>query len=304
MANQWLRKIGLVVTKGDKGLDLSAMRIKFRTQSMQADAPNTAWIRVYNLKDDTANSIRDEFQDVSLQAGYEGGNFAVVFSGQIMQVKKGRESSIDSYVDIMAADALAAHTFGYVSKSLASASPSDQANTIQAALKDKGVTLAPDALKVLSASPATGGVLPRGKVLWGLAGALINQLADSTATTWSIQNGVLQFIPRNGYKAGEAVVINSQTGMVGIPEATEQGIEVKTLLNPLIGCGGRVQIDNAAINQTSVNGAMYPRYGSLPLYARTTDDGYYRVLVAEHSGDTRETEWYTSITALALDVAA
>jgi hypothetical protein len=301
MPNQWLRKCGLVVNTGSDGLDLSDMHIRFKTQAMQAGAPNTAWIRVYNLKDETANSIQKEFQEVSLQAGYQDGNYALIFKGQIMQVKKGKENNVDSYVDIMAADALVAHTFGYVAKSLDSASSADQVNAIKTALSDKGVTLAPDALKAVG---STGGVLPRGKVLWGLGGALLNDIADSTATTWSIQNGVLTFIKRDGYKAGEAVQINSQTGMVGVPEATEQGIEIKTLLNPLIGIGGRVQINNADINQTSVNGAMYPSYGAPPQFAKTTDDGIYRVLVAEHSGDNRGQEWYSSLVCLSLDGAS
>jgi hypothetical protein len=304
MSDQWIRKVGLVVSTGSQGIDLSNMRIRFRTQNMQADAPNTAWIRVYNLSDNTANSIWSEYTDVSLQAGYESGNYAVIFSGQIMQCKKGKESNVDSYLDIMAADALLAHTFGFVSKSLEQATKEDQVKAIRDELSKMGVTLAPDALRALSGSAVTGGVLPRGKVMWGLAGAKMNDVCDSSATTWSIQNGVLQIVDRAGYKAGEVVKINSQTGMVGIPEATEQGLEVKMLLNPLIGIGGRIQINNAEINQTAVRGAMYPKYGAPPQYARTTEDGFYRVLVAEHSGDTRGQEWYTNVVALALDGAA
>jgi hypothetical protein len=304
MPNQYLRKVGLVVSTGSKGLDLSNMRIRFKTQNMHEGAPNTAWIRVYNLAENTAQSIQKEFQEVSLQAGYEDGNFALIFKGQVMQVKKGRESNVDSYVDIIAADALLAHTFGFVAKSLDSASQADQVRAVRDALSAQGVTLAPDALQAVG---TTGGVLPRGKVMWGLASPLLRNIGDTTATTWSIQNGVLTFIQKSGYKSGEAVEINSQTGMVGIPEQSLQGIEIKTLLNPLIAIGGRVKINNADVNQTTNSANSNRAYWQQPsdrMYASTAADGIYRVLVCEHSGDTRGTEWYSSLTCLSLDGAS
>lgn len=300
MANQWIRKVGLIVTAGSKGLDLSGMRIRFKTQNADAHSPNTAWIRIYNLSDETARSVKEEFQQVSLQAGYETGNFAVIFQGQIMQPKVGRENALDSYVDITAADSDLAHTYGFISKSLkAGSSQADVLNAIGTALKDKGVTVDSSASKAVS----TGGVLARGKVLFGLAGAKLNDLSETTATSWSIQNGILQVIPKKGYKSGEAVVISEATGMVGVPEATQEGIKVKTLLNPLISIGGRIQVETKSITQTTVkNSVGYPNYKSPPpMYASTNKKEIYRVIVAEHSGDTRGQEWHTEITALSLD---
>jgi hypothetical protein len=301
MPDQWIRKVGLLVSSGDSGLDLSQMRIRFKTQNAESGVPNTAWIRVYNLKEETANRFRKEFQDVSLQAGYEGGKFGVIFSGQIMQTKIGREDNLDSYVDIMAADADLAHSFGFVSKSLAAkSSRSDVLNAITGALQDKNVTVDKDATQSLT---PTGGVLARGKVLWGLAAPMLTGLTETAGASWSIQNGVLQIVPTKGYKDGEAVKLNSATGMIGVPEATQDGVHVRTLLNPLIAIGGRIQIDNKSINQTSViKPSGYPNFKTPPpMYASTTNDGYYRVLVCEHSGDIRGQEWYSDITCLTLD---
>ena len=308
MPNQYLRKVGLVVNTGSSGLDLSNMRIRFKTQGMHEGAPNTAWIRVYNLAENTAQSIQTEFQEVSLQAGYEDGNYAVIFSGQIMQVKKGRESNVDSYVDLVCGDAFRAHTQGFMAKTLESASQTDVVKAVHENASAMGVKLAPDALQVVGASKM-GGVLPRGKVLWGLGSDVLRGVAESTGTTWSIQNGVLTFSDRAGYRSGEAVEINSQTGMVGIPEQTLQGIEIKTLLNPLIAIGGRVQINNADMNQTANTKLSDKAYWQQPsdrMYATlsTKEDGVYRVLVCEHSGDTRGQEWYSNLTCLLIDGAA
>jgi hypothetical protein len=55
---QFLRKIGLFVTAGSSGLDLSNLRIVFKTfQSDIRSTPNYAAIKVYNLSDDTAKSV-------------------------------------------------------------------------------------------------------------------------------------------------------------------------------------------------------------------------------------------------------
>ena len=83
---QWIRKVGLVVSNGpgSDGIDLSNMRIKFRT--FQADLPSTpnhVEIRIYNLSDDTANKVQKEFTSVHLDAGYEGGSYGVIFDGTI-----------------------------------------------------------------------------------------------------------------------------------------------------------------------------------------------------------------------------
>ncbi len=155
-----------------------------------------------------------------------------------------------------------------------------------------------------SALAATGGVLPRGKVLFGLAAAHLNDIADTGNCSWTIENGKLVFTSNTGYQPGEAVVLNSQTGMVGIPEATTNGIEVSALLNPNIKIGTRVQIDNASINQTQINQQGFPTYTDLTFVANTSADGFYRALVVSHSGDSRGNDWYTKMTCLAIDASA
>lgn len=164
---------------------------------------------------------------------------------------------------------------------------------------------------------STGGVLPRGKVLWGMGRALMRCEAANVGASWSIQDGQVQILPLNGYLPGEAVVLSALTGLVGIPEQTEQGVKARCLLNPKLRIGGLVQIDNASVNQTSQadlrasgfptpalpGGAQVPydRYAGVQMLADITSDGFYRLYVAEHFGDTRGQDWYTEIIGLAVD---
>jgi hypothetical protein len=76
-------------------------------------------------------------------------------------------------------------------------------------------------------------------------------------------------------------------------------------LNPFVRIGTRLQIDNAAINQTTVKEQQrYPDFHTITLPATVTNDGFYRTLVAEHMGDNRGPEWWTDITCLAIDTSA
>jgi hypothetical protein len=97
------------------------------------------------------------------------------------------------------------------------------------------------------------------------------------------------------------VQLSSQTGLIGVPEVTDNGITARMLLNGTLQIGGRVQINQNDINKQVVMSQGFPNYNSVYLPAQTTSDGTYRVLVLNHEGDTRGQAWYTDIVCLALE---
>jgi hypothetical protein len=297
---QFLRKANLVVSKGLQGMDLSQLRFRFEVRASDAETPNTATIRVYNASDNTAQTILAEYDTVTLQAGYENGNFGIIFQGDIKQFRTGRERNVDSYLDILAADGDEAYNFGVVNQSLAAGfTAPDELSTYAAAL---GIPVDINAEGFLTA----GGIVPspRGKVMWGMARAHMRTLASKFDCRWSIQNGQVTLIPNTGYLPGKAVQINSASGMLGTPEQTDNGISIRCYLNPLIKIGQAVQINNKDINQTVVKQQFFPSYTSQYYPATVTNDGFYRVLVAEHAGDTRGNDWYTELTCLDIDISS
>ena len=304
MTTQFLRKCSLIVynpgdtTTVNNGLDLSELRIRFKISQSDIQTPNTAMIRVYNLSDKTEKRIKGEFQRVALQAGYQEGQFGVIFDGTVKQVMFGHESAVDSYADIFGADGDLAYTASVVNASQAAgATPKDKLSVIA---KSMGLSIgySPDLPPTATA---------RGSVQYGLARDYMRQFAEQHSCSWSIQNGKLVLIPLNSYLPGEAVVLNSQTGLIGFPQQTPGGIYVRCLLNPKIAIGGLIQIDNKAINQGLVPVSAYTsgRLEQIPgQIAKISDDGFYKALVIEHSGDTRGQEWYTDLTCLAVDKSA
>lgn len=294
MSRQYLRKVSLVVgDQAGEGLDLSELKIRFNVCQWDLQTPNNATIRVWNVSDRTAERARREFTRVILQAGYENGPFGTIFEGSIIQAKRGRENATDTYLDIRAADGDEAYNFAMISTSLtAGATPKARLDAMTKAMEPHGVRpgYTPD---------LPGGALPRGKVMFGMARDHLRQFAGTTDTKWSIQDGRVQLVPIGGVVPGPVVVLNADTGMVGIPEQTAAGIQVRCLLNPEIKMGRAVQIDNASINRVTL---AVDLQGQLQNYflPKVADDGLYRVIVAEHSGDTRGNDFYSDLTCIAI----
>lgn len=293
-SQQYLRTCQLIVAgNGLDGLDLSALRIKFSVKRSDTMTPNVADIRVYNLEHETAVRIRKEFTRVILQAGYEG-NFGVIFQGNIKQVILGRESATDTFIDIVAGDGDQAYNFAIVNATLAKGSTqTDQINAAVGAMAPKGVTSGH-----IGEQPPEK--LPRGKVMWGNARNYLRDSAQTSQSSWSIQDEKVTFVKKKAYLPGERVVLTSKTGMVGTPQQTNEGVNVKCLLNPNIKIATRVEIDNASIERFKINLAVPNSAANIP--APLTADGVYYVLVVEHVGDTRGVEWYSSLICLNIDV--
>ena len=293
---QYIRRCNLLVGKASgEGLDLSSLRIQFKIKKSDAQTPNTAEIRVYNLAPNTAKQIRDEFKTVVLQAGYES-NYGVIFHGNIKQVRLGRENGTDSYIDIAAGDGDDAYNYAVVNATLAAgAKQSDQINAAAGAMSSRGVSKG-------YIGETGGAALPRGKVMYGNARDYLRQSAQASETTWSVQDGKLQVVPLTSVLPNQAVLLTSKTGLVGTPEQTNDGIKAKCLLNPMLKIGVRVKINEENVALAKLPDSSKDATANKP--ADISKDGIYRLLVVEHSGDTRGNDWYSELVCLDVDASA
>jgi len=293
---QYIRNASLIVADAQgNGLDLASLRIVFKVKKSSAQTPNSAIIRVYNLSDNTAKQIREEFQSVTLQAGYQS-NFGLIFKGNIKQVRFGRENSTDTYVDIAAGDGDQSYNFSTISTTLSAGS--HQTDQINAAIN----TMTPNGVTTGFIDDIDSIILPRGKVMYGMSRDYLRQSTESTDTTWSIQNEQIQIVKRTSVAPDPVVVLTSKTGLVGVPELTNDGVSARCLLNPLIRIGGIININQKDIADAKLSNVSNDlQVNSAP---QTTADGLYRVLVAEFNGDTFGNDWYTDITCISYDNSA
>lgn len=285
----------LVSNAQGKTLDLSKLRIKFKVKKTGIMTPNAADIIVYNVSAETQNLIQKEFTRVILQAGYVG-NYGVIFNGNIKQVILGRESATDTFINLNCGDGDKAYNFATINQSIKKgATPQTQLNAALTSMAGMGVSAG-----FTGNLPQTG--LPRGKVIYGNARDHLKKLADTHGFTWSIQDGNLIFLSQGAYLPNQATLITSKTGMIGTPQQTTEGIDVKNLLNPNIKVHGRVQINNksVALMQIDFFSPGSPANTPSPL----NNDGMYYVIVHEFSGDTRGQDWYSNLRLLTVDISS
>lgn len=286
---QWLRYCSLTVGSGGTGVELAGLHIKFQTQKGDVQTPNSATITVYNLSDATVARIGGEFSRAVLDAGYQG-RHGVIFDGTIRQVRNWREG-VDRITEITVADGDRAYNHAVVSTTLAAGSrPADRVQAAGQAMAAHGTTIG-------YVADLAGQALPRGRVLFGMARDQLRTAAADTDSSWSIQDGQLQVVASSSYLPGDAVVLTAETGMIGSPEQTENGITVQALINPSFRIGGRIQLDNASIRRAKRSLQL----GAWDKSVRLDSDGYYRILKAEFSGDTHGTDWYASLVTIGID---
>jgi hypothetical protein len=305
VSDQWVRKIGLFVYGFSTSLDLSDMHIKFQIENAQIETPNNATIRVYNLSDATIKQIQGEFSQVILNAGYEGGdNYGAIFQGQIKQFRIGRENATDTYLDILAADGDIGYNQGFVNETLAAGHTPQQAiDSITGAMPNVSVDYSN------LSNQLQYNTNPRSAIFFGMARAKLRYVANSLNAQWSIQNGVVVILDKTGYLPDDILEINSGTGMISQPEQTEDGIKVQCLLNPKIRLGGRIKLNNEAINQMmqrdpSSAPVSYNSRAGIYFLTPVSGDGVYQAFAITHEGDNRGQPWYTHLVCLAVNPSA
>lgn len=268
---QYLHKCSVIVsTAAGDGLDVSALRCTFKLKKTFVQTPNTAQIRIYNLAPNTENQIKKEFSRIVMLAGYES-NYGLIYDGNIKQVLAGKENGTDTFVDIAAGDGDHAYAYATISKTIAAgASPRDILSAAADAMKPHGVKAGSIPVSV------PGTALPRAKVMYGAARDMLRQAASSAGAFWSIQDGTVQVVGPEQLLPGQALVFSPQTGLIGSPVMTNEGISFKVLLNPLLKVAGPVILE------------------------KTKYDGAYKVLSIEYIGDTHGQDWYCNLIGKAL----
>lgn len=309
-SSQYLRKFSFITADAaGAGLELNQFRIRFTTRQFDLQSWNSMTARIYNLSKETAQRVETEFSQVQVQAGYENGAYATIFKGQVKIVKRGRESQTDTYLEVIANSGVEGMQFGVVNYSVAkNGSLQDVLKACQAALTPYGIGDGwSDKIDLSSIT------LPRAQTHYGKVIDVLREVCVPQGLSFSIHNDQLLIskyplvdnrptIPQPD-DSETAVVLTRKTGLVGVPEQLQDGIHARCLLNPNLHAKGYVQIDSETINRTTVAkgiaGGFLPSptgigpFDYIPDLADT--NGVYKIMVAEHHGDSRGQEWYTNL---------
>lgn len=295
---QWLRQCKLVVSNGGSTFDLSNLRVKFRVQSATVNTLKSGEITVYNLSPTTAQAIftQKEFDTLTLSAGYKNATCATILAGSIVYMRMGREDALTSYLTMIATDG-DPHNWATINIQLLAGqtTPQQQLNQILAALKPYGITKDHIDQKALS----NNSTLSRGKAMYGSVRQVLDAFASSLGLVWNIEDNKLNlFDPADTNNIwGDVFTLTPQSGLVGVPELTLDGLTARCLLNPAIRQGSLVQIPTQYITQTFYSQTQSQPNLSVPVAPSLSTNSVYRVYALTNVGDTRGTgmDWYSDL---------
>lgn len=259
MTELWNRKV--VVQLDD--LSFEDLRVSFNVTKSVGGKPNKATISIYNVARDeiSADRIRNRKLRVRLLAGYDVPS--LLFEGNpINHGVSFHRQGADTIMKIQAQDGLRRYQNARVNVSFATETTAKQ--VVDEAVRQLG--LPRGTIDIDEDVRWTNGVTLNGPVT-----DVLDRVARSLESDWSIQNGKLQILPRNGTRTRKGPKFSRDLGNLLEATPTKNGTKVVSLLTPNLSPGDRFELEDDYLG------------------------GIYKAVKVSHKGDTGySSEFYTT----------
>ena len=256
------------------------LRVTFRIEKNWSQIMQFGEIVIYNLNKNTETDIFKNAKTVTLEAGYEEGPFGLIFKGFVRQPIRGKEDATTYFLKLICIDGDDALNLGFASLTLAENQTAQQ--IIQSIARSSTVPF-----DVRVDGPLTQQATTRSKTIFGQAVDAIRSVAINNNAGFFVDNGQAKVTPLNKAPTGNIPQLNANTGMVGIPFQVDQGVQVRSLLNPLFTMGEWLRLNNASIILAELEIGQ--------LQTLLDADGIYRIIEIHYTGDTRGNDWYVDM---------
>lgn len=313
---KYIRNIKLTITTEKATYDFSKFQVVFQVVHGSITAPKILKCRIFNLSHGgrgSKNTIGDiqhaRNKKIVLETWYNGETPAVLFEGQIRMIYAGRDSPVETYLEIEASvceDIFATGGYNVVLP---------KGWTYESAIKQ---TLGKTQGMSVGTIPQSNGSGSRAKVIYGNTRDIIRQHARNLSAFPVLQDtGRIDFMPAQNPKGnGEIIKLTPFNGMIGTPVQVPEGIQVTALINPAFKLGAVIDVyslngddsrtaveqEEVELQYTGINsGNQYiNQYGNLEVKG-LAHNGLYTILFVDHNGQTRGEAWYSTIIGQALD---
>lgn len=240
---------GMTINPANAVLLRDEMMIDFTVSKSVSGTENSAEINVWNLKESTRNAVGKEFDEVELECGYippAGSSvMGLIFKGAIRDVEHTREGP-DIVTTIRCGDGDKALRQATLSRSYAAGTPvEDVLDDIQVELEKfgagKGEWQLPDDLPTMK----------RPYAVCGLCSRELNRLGRAHKFYWSLQNQETEIVPGDGALSSSIKIDGNHVIDTTI---TDNGIIVRTFLEPGVRPNHRVQVESPVLEMNAANG--------------------------------------------------
>ena len=305
MSEQWMRQCKLTVQvdkEQPQALDLSDFHIYFHISQPTTETPKAAEIYIYNLSKTTMDLLcgaDDQRKDsqVILEVGYEGSALEIIFKGKVFQYRRGRDNQLDTWLCILAQSCDVAKNNAVINQTVpAGASINDTKNTLLKGYEEAGLQLG-------NSPELSDQKLIRGRVLFGSLDLNMQQFSKDNDLAYSLSDDEIHMRIVDKYTIEPVQILSANTGVVGMPQLTSEGLKITCLLNPKLKWGGRVQVDmtNMQTEAYDINygGQMVDQPFKNPKLS-TSADGMFIICSIERTGDNRGNDWHDSLVCIAV----
>lgn len=306
-----------VLTISDSAAKPEPLRILFDVRTVFFQVAWYAEIVIYNLDQATTNQLLGgagvgnnnittpvkQGMSVVLSAGYQEGNYGLIWSGPVFQALFDREDGTNFKITLNCMLWLDPLTRREVNSTYAAGF--NQTELIQQiAAKAFGASVPVNISPNVSSTKSS-----RGETFFGTATQFLNQFADTSNVQWFLDSRGLNFArvddniaetsPSKVFSPPPSPLVSVSNPspnngiIIGTPQQTQYGVDFTVLLDPTVVVkypAMLIQIDNSQIVQ------LKRQQGEKP--GILDQNGNYIVMGARYRGDTRGTAWYTDITGL------
>lgn len=265
---QFGRVLQLKIGNKEESVLIKNLRVAFEITKTITKEPNPAKIVIYNLNESHRNLITQKIYNFAeLFIGYATGDLRLVFCGDIQEVTTSI-NNCDIITNLKCGDGYTAYSEKTIVK------------TFNAGQKDSDFwneALISFELESGAVEMPNDRSLPRAKVFMCDTKDALDKIASNNNADWSIQDNQLILIPKtSALKNDEGFIISRETGMVGSPQKSNKGLEVKCLCNPHLKIGGLVRVES-----------------KIKEY-----NGDYKITSLTHSGDLMGGDWVSRIVCI------
>lgn len=258
----------LTAIESQSGLDVSELDCTFKVKKHLKAEPNSCEVAIYNLSANSRALLEIPKKLVlRLEAGYPDA-VAQLYLGEIRSAQSVREGA-DIVTKIETGDSAKELQSAKINLSVGPKVPAEVVLTAIARTLKVGLGNVQTAAAKLKSKGAT--FFGKGTLIYGSAAQALDDFCKSADLEWSIQDGVLQILDRGKALESQAVLLSSDTGLIGSPTIDHKGIvSFKALIQPDLRPGRKIAFDTLSFKISQG----------------------YRIQEVEYTGDTAGQTWY------------
>ena len=282
MTRRYLRGVRVTVGDATDAVQIDDLFVRFRVRREATSTPAEGVIDVYNLNQSNETRIRERGRRVQLEAGYAG-ELETIFDGDVRRVERERVD-LDRITRI--------HVGGNVERQTRSVFDRSYAGAVS--VRD----IVRDGIAALGFSAGSLDLIPADATetdfsFTGPTRIMLTHRLRPLGLEWYEDAGVVRIskIRETADDRPQGVTISEQSGMIGSPTTTDDGIRVRTLLDPRLTLDARVRVLSRVLADAASGDAVNEAA------TEVADGQMFKVIEFEHAGDNREGDFVTTIEA-------